>query len=50
VANLVRYDIEASPLQERGVHVVVPHVLKLVMGSKMKKGQFLQTLNFLLVP
>jgi hypothetical protein len=36
--NLVRYDIEARPLQERGVPVVVPHVVKLVMGSRMKKG------------
>jgi hypothetical protein len=47
-ANLERYDIEASPLQKRGVpvvipHVVIPHVVELVMDSRMKKGQFLET-------
>jgi hypothetical protein len=45
-ANLVRYDIEASPLQKRGVPVIVPHVVELVMDSRMKKGQFLKTLNY----
>jgi hypothetical protein len=42
VVNLVRYDVKASPLQERGVPIIVPHVVELVMGSRTKKGQFLQ--------
>jgi hypothetical protein len=45
-ANLVRYDVEPSPLQERGIPIIIPHVVELVMGSRMKKGQFLQTLNY----
>jgi hypothetical protein len=44
--NLVRYDVEASPLQKRGVPVVVPHLMEPIMGSRTKKGHFMETLNY----
>jgi hypothetical protein len=44
--NLVRYNIKASPLQKRGVPIIVPHLVEPVMGSRTKKGQFLETLNY----
>ena len=40
-ANLVRYNVQASPLQQRGVPVVVPHLQEPIMGSRTKEGQYL---------
>jgi hypothetical protein len=45
-ANLVRYHVKASPLQKRGVLVVILHLVEPVMGSRTKKGLFLETLNY----
>ena len=40
-ANLVRYNVQASPLQQRGVPVIVPHLQEPSMGSRTKEGQYL---------
>ena len=44
-ANLVRYNVQASPLQQRGVPVVVPHLQEPVTGSRTKEGQYLHKCN-----
>ena len=44
--NLLRYNIQASPLEERGVPVIVPLVQEPIMGSRMKEGHFLKKLKF----
>jgi hypothetical protein len=36
--NLERYDVQASPLKEKSVHVVVSHLLEVVMGPKTQNG------------
>ena len=40
-ANLVRYNVQASPLQQRGVPVIVPRLQEPSMGSRTKEGQYL---------
>jgi hypothetical protein len=43
--NLERYNVKSSPLKERSVPVVVPHVLELIMGSRTKRVQVLQRIE-----
>ena len=47
--NLERYNIKASPLKERSVPIIVPHVLELIVGTRTKRVQFLQRIQIIIL-
>ena len=49
MVNLEQYNIKSSPLKERSVPVVVPHVLELIVGTRTKRVQFLQRLEIIIL-